>query len=279
MSKQKKKNEIQTIDLYKKYKEKISSPIILSNMNFKGGASKTASTALQSYELSNHDFKVLVIDNDPQANLTEFLLQEKEFSYDISNLILDNEVTEKCILSIKENLDIIPSTLNYIYLDELNRSNKAVYNILKKKIDEVKNEYDFIFIDVPPSININLKLAIHACTHINLVVQTKMPSFYGSKKLISWLESYLDEQDIDVNLIGIIQTLTEPKKNKHEEVRKVISDYYKELTYKNYVAYSDRMDYLNNYGITDTENDYWSRVMLSNFNKLNDEMLNKITSM
>ena len=106
-----------------------------------------------------------------------------------------------------------------------------------------------------------------------------MPSFYGSKKLISWLESYLDEQDIDVNLIGIIQTLTEPKKNKHEEVRKVISDYYKELTYKNYVAYSDRMDYLNNYGITDTENDYWSRVMLSNFNKLNDEMLNKITSM
>ena len=279
MSKQKKKNEIQTIDLYKKYKEKISSPIILSNMNFKGGASKTASTALQSYELSNHDFKVLVIDNDPQANLTEFLLQEKEFSYDISNLILDNEVTEKCILSIKENLDIIPSTLNYIYLDELNRSNKAVYNILKKKIDEVKNEYDFIFIDVPPSININLKLAIHACTHINLVVQTKMPSFYGSQKLISWLESYLDEQDIDVNLIGIIQTLTEPKKNKHEEVRKVISDYYKELTYKNYVAYSDRMDYLNNYGITDTENDYWSRVMLSNFNKLNDEMLNKITSM
>lgn len=279
MSKQKKKNEIQTIDLYKKYKEKISSPIILSNMNFKGGAAKTAATALQSYELSNHDFKVLVIDNDPQANLTEFLLQEKEFSYDISNLILDNEVTEKCILGIKENLDIIPSSLNYIYLDELNRSNKAVYNILKKKIDEVKNEYDFIFIDVPPSININLKLAIHACTHINLVVQTKMPSFYGSQKLISWLESYLDEQDIDVNLIGIIQTLTEPKKNKHEEVREVISDYYKELTYKNYVAYSDRMDYLNNYGITDTENDYWSRVMLSNFNKLNDEMLNKITSM
>ena len=277
MSKLKKMNEIQTINLFEKYKEKINSPIILSNMNFKGGAAKTAATALQSYELSNHNFKVLVIDNDPQANLTEFLLQDKEFNYDISNLILENEVTKKCIVNIKENLDIIPSSLNYIYLDELNRNNKAIYNILKNKLDDVKNEYDFIFIDVPPSININLKLAIHACTHINLVVQTKMPSFYGSQKLISWLEDYLDEQDIDVNLIGIIQTLTEPKKNKHEEVREVINDYYKDLTYKNYVAYSDRMDYFNNYGIT--ENDYWSKVMLSNFNKLNDEMLNKITLM
>lgn len=261
-------------DLYKKYNDKITDTVIISNMNFKGGSGKTATTAIQAYELSKNNFKVLVIDNDPQANITEFLLQEETFEKDISDMILNNEPVENCIMNIQENLDIIPATLNYVFIDDINRSNPSVYNLLKIKIESIKDNYDFIFIDVPPSININLKLALHACTHINLVVQTKMPSFYGSQKLISWLETYLDEKNIDINLIGIIQTLTEPKKNKHEEVREVISSYYEDLSYENYVAYSDRMDYFNNYGIT--EKDYWSKITLHKFNKLNDEMLSRL---
>lgn len=274
MTERKKIEDIKNINLFKKYNNQLTDTVIISNMNFKGGSGKTATTALQAYELSKNNFNVLVIDNDPQANLTEYLLQDKGFEKDISDMILENEPIDNCILNIKENLDIIPASLNYVYLDDINRNNTSIYNLLKIQIDKIKEKYDFIFIDVPPSININLKLALHSCTHINLVVQTKMPSFYGSQKLISWLETYLDKNNIDVNLTGIIQTLTDTNKNKHEEVREVISDYYGDLAFKNYVPYSDRMDYFNNYGIT--EKDYWSIVTLNNFNILNDEMLSRL---
>lgn len=266
--------EIKNIQLYDKFKDEIDDTIIISNMNFKGGSAKTATTAIQAYELSRHGFKVLAIDNDPQANLTEFLLQDKEFDNDISDLILQSEDIENCIVNVNDYLDIIPSSLNYVFVDDLERSKNSIYNILNSKINKVKNEYDFIFIDVPPSININLKLAIHSCTHINLVVQTKMSSFYGSQKLIQWLESYLDKNNIDIHLIGVIPTLTVPRKHKHKDVIDIIYNYYEDISYKNLVDYSDRVDHFNDYGID--ENDYWSKVTLNKFNKLNDEMLSKI---
>lgn len=270
-----KKLDMNFINLKDKYKEetKKRNTFIISNMNFKGGASKTTSTALQSYELSRNGFKVLVIDNDPQANLTEFLLQSRTFDLDISNVVLDDKNIEDCIMNVKDNLDILPSSLNYVYIDEVDRVRFNI-NKLKYQIDRIKDNYDFIFIDVPPSININLKLAIHCCTHINLVVQTKMPSFSGSKKLIQWLEYYLEENNIDVNLIGALPTLTHQMKEKHKNVLEVIRDEYETNTYENYIDYSDRIDTFNDFGITEKE--YWSERTLYKFNQINDEMLEKI---
>lgn len=270
-----KKLDMQFINLYTKYSKAIKKdkPFIISNMNFKGGASKTTSTALQSYELSRNGFKVLTIDNDPQANLTEFLLQSRTFNADISNVILEDENIEDCITNVKENLDILPSSLNYVYIDDVDRT-RFNTNKLKYQIDRVKESYDFIFIDVPPSININLKLAIHSCTHINLVVQTKMPSFSGSKKLIQWLEYYLEENKIDVTLIGALPTLTHQMKEKHKNVLEIIREEYGTDTYDNYVDYSDRIDTFNDFGIT--EDEYWSERTLYKFNQINNEMLEKI---
>jgi len=269
--------QLERVDLYDRFKEHLKTPIILSNMNFKGGSSKTATTVLQAYELSLNGFKVLTIDNDAQANLTEFLLQEREFEYDISDVLLNGVEIEKAIISATDNLDIIPSSLNYVYLDDINRSsysNKHILNSFKRKIDSIKHQYDFIFIDVPPSININIKLALEVCTDINIVVQTKMPSFFGSEKLISWLNSYLHENSLDINLIGVIRTLTDKNKLKHKEVYNLIYDHYKDLTYNNFVDYSDRIDYFSNHGID--ENEYWSKVVLRRFNDLNYEMLERI---
>lgn len=265
------------INLYDKYKSKILDTIILSNMNFKGGSSKTATTAIQAYELALNGFKVLTIDNDAQANLTEFLLQEKEFASDISDVLLQNYDIKDAIVSVTENLDILPSSLNYVYLDDVNRasySNKSIFRDFKEKIDSIKQSYDFIFIDVPPSININIKLALEVCTDINLVVQTKMPSFFGSEKLINWLDSYLEENNLDINLIGVIRTLTDKNKTKHKDVYNLIYEHYGDLTYSNYVDYSDRIDYFSNHGLDDTE--YWSKVVLNRFNQLNNEMLERI---
>lgn len=264
-------------NLKDEYLEKLQKdkPFVISNMNFKGGASKTVSTALQSYELSRNGFKILTIDNDPQANLTEFLLQDKEFDLDISDVLLNDKNIEDCITTVNEYLDILPSSLNYVYIDEVDKSRFNI-NKLKFQIDRIKHKYDFIFIDVPPSININLKLAIHCCTHINLVVQTKMPSFSGSKKLIQWLEYYLGENNIDVNLIGALPTLTHQIKEKHKNVLEVIRDEYGSITYDNYIDYSDRIDTFNDFGIT--EGDYWSERTLYRFNQINNEMIEKILS-
>ena len=128
--------------------------IVIANQ--KGGVGKTTTTINLSASLAKLNKKVLVIDMDPQGNTTSGLGVDKENAennvYDL--LLGECGIKEAIISNIYDNLSIIPSNINLAAAEiELIGIEEKEF-ILKKALDQVKNDYDFVLIDCPPSLNL-----------------------------------------------------------------------------------------------------------------------------
>src|SRR5699024_3388743 len=125
--------------------------------NFKGGVGKTTATAMFAYLLAKHNKKTLAIDFDPQANMTNFLFKSSDVTLDKGYTSLfesiKTENLSKAIIPLTDTLEIIPSDIDLIAFQELlpNDKKKRHY-LLYHVLNDVKNQYDYILIDVPPTI-------------------------------------------------------------------------------------------------------------------------------
>lgn len=132
---------------------------VVTFSNMKGGVGKTSLVLILAQYLANEKHKVLVIDMDPQANLTTRLLEQLEekelLAHNISTVLSGEKTLNRCILpSAFKNIDIVPShiVLN-VKKDEIKRF-PAVELMLKKQVEKIKDEYDFIVIDTPPDMDV-----------------------------------------------------------------------------------------------------------------------------
>ena len=142
---------------------------VLTTGNFKGGVGKTTNAVLTAYTLSNKGYKVLVVDLDPQANATELLFAtmtnvykiKPEFKETLFVSIQNNKISNS-LISVKENLDLLPSFTDlekYIdYLAELYDDDYSKDTHFSNLLNEIKENYDFIIIDVPPQLNLLILL-------------------------------------------------------------------------------------------------------------------------
>ncbi len=138
-----------------------SNPMIITVFNNKGGVGKTTMTINLAAALNRMGKKVLLVDIDPQANLTTGLgidpLEdvEKQGKKDIGNLLLEAKTKVDQVLYSKQwnqvALDVIPSHIRLSDMEPDLLKTIDVDNVLAKKLKKYKNEYDFIFIDPPPS--------------------------------------------------------------------------------------------------------------------------------
>jgi chromosome partitioning protein len=134
---------------------------IISFIMCKGGVGKTTSAFFTAIRLSNYGSKVLLIDGDPQGNLTSsFHLEKLGFTIDEETPVLSDIFSDKCsltdsILSVSEQLDIVPSTpmnanLESVFREKCKNPAKPIKRLLKPILDQ----YDFIIIDCAPSLNL-----------------------------------------------------------------------------------------------------------------------------
>ena len=131
---------------------------IIAIANQKGGVGKTTTSINLSACIAAKGKKVLVIDIDPQGNTTSgYGIEKNELENTIYELILGDCSIEDCILKeVLPNISILPSNVNLAAAEiELIGVEKKEY-ILKNEVDWVKDRYDFIIIDCPPSLNLPL---------------------------------------------------------------------------------------------------------------------------
>ena len=136
---------------------------IIAIANQKGGVGKTTTSINLSASLAAKGKKVLVIDTDPQGNTTSgFGIEKNELENTIYELLLGESKLEDCIIPLKfDNLSLVPSNVNLAGAEiELIGVDDKEF-ILKKAVDQVRDQYDFIIIDCPPSLNM---LTINAMT-------------------------------------------------------------------------------------------------------------------
>lgn len=240
---------------------------VLSFANFKGGVGKTSTTALVSYNLAKMGYKILLIDFDAQANLTSLMLKtaakDGEEIITIENSLMsvinDHESIEKSILHLLDNLDLVPNAVDFsVYTRFLERNFKEEIDkvsFFRKFMEPVRDKYDLIFIDVPPTLSLLNDSAFYACDDIVIVLQTQERSLIGSETFLDYLgDTLLDEFHADLDVIGVLPVLSNKISKIDNEILQSAKDLFgEENIFENKIAIMERVKRMDLTGITDKD--------------------------
>ncbi len=179
---------------------------IISIANVKGGTGKTNTTIGLAKELSKN-YKVLVVDNDPQSNITSILLNDiKEFDNTLYDVYLQKNIGfNDCIYEFQENFYIIPNCLNSMTLDLELSSKGNRENILLNKLHTIPNIFDFVIIDNSPFISLQMKNSLIISDLIICPIDNSSSSLQGYNMMMNTLKSLQDDNLISQKNICVLR--------------------------------------------------------------------------
>ncbi len=212
---------------------------VISLVNQKGGVGKTTSSINLAASLGVLKKKVLLIDLDPQGNTTTGVgINKADINKSIYDLIIDEATLDEVIVKTKfKNLYVIPATINLAGADiELIDKSKMEPTFvkgaqLKKHIDEIRDVFDFIIIDCPPSLGILTTNALTASDSVIIPVQCEFFALEGIMQLLNTI--MLAQKNLNPNLTieGVLLTMLDSRTNLGLEVVEDIKSYFKERVY------------------------------------------------
>ena len=216
---------------------------IIAIANQKGGVGKTTTAINLSACLAESGKKVLTIDTDPQGNTTSGLGVDKdELENTVYELMLDEcTIKESLVKTEFENLDLIPSNVNLAGAEiELLGINEKEY-ILKNAVDYIKDDYDFVIIDCPPSLNM---LTVNALTTANTVLVPIQCEYYALEGLSQLLHtiSLVKERLIEnLQIEGVVFTMYDARTNLSLQVVENVKNNLDTTIYKTIIPRSVRL--------------------------------------
>ena len=179
---------------------------IVSISNIKGGVGKTTTAAVLAAGLAEKGYRVLLIDSDPQTNLTMCFLQEQtdELSslYDIYG---DGESIDDVKVPVRDNLDLIIGDFELCNAD-IQFTKAGRLKMLKKAIKSIDGEYDFVIIDTPPNLGVLSLNAFIASDYMVVPMSADSFSLKGVRLLKETLDDVADETEKELPVAGILLT-------------------------------------------------------------------------
>ena len=188
---------------------------IIAIANQKGGVGKTTTSINLSASLAAKGKKVLVIDTDPQGNTTSgFGIEKNELEDTIYELILGECSIRDCIISnVIKNVSVVPSNVNLAAAEiELIGVDKKEF-ILKNEVDYVKDDYDFIIIDCPPSLNMLTINSMTTADSVLVPIQCEYYALEGLSQLIHTINLVKERLNPNLNIDGVVFTMYDSRTN------------------------------------------------------------------
>lgn len=228
---------------------------VISVANQKGGVGKTTTTINLSASIANRGYRVLIVDIDPQGNATSGLgIEKSSIKQDIYNVLIDEIPLKDTILHTStKRLDLVPATINLSGAETELISMMARETRLKSALDAVSNDYDFIFIDCPPSLG---QLSINAFTasdSILIPVQSEYYAMEGLSQLLNTIRLVQKHFNKDLSVEGVLLTMLDSRTNLGAEVVKEVQSYFDKKVYKTIIPRITKLAEAPSYGQPITE--------------------------
>ena len=229
--------------------------IVIANQ--KGGVGKTTTAINLSASLAESGKKVLLIDMDPQGNSTSGLgIEKDEKEYTIYELLLGECSIEDCLSeSICKDLIVVPSNINLAAVEiELIGTDGKEF-ILRDSVSSIKDKYDFILIDCPPSLNVLTINAMCTADTVLVPIQCEYYALEGLSQLMHTIELVKERLNPDLEIEGVVFTMYDARTNLSLEVVENVKEYLAQNIYKTIIPRNVRLAEAPSYGMPITKYD------------------------
>ena len=223
---------------------------VMAITNQKGGVGKTTTAVNLSACIAALEKKVLLLDIDPQGNATSGIgIDKKKIKYCIYDALINDIPAEKIIYkSVISKLDVIPATIQLAgaeieLVPTLSREVR-----LKKVIEGIRNRYDYIIIDCPPSLGLLTLNALTAADIVLVPIQCEYYALEGLGQLVNTINLVKKHLNSKLNIRGVILTMFDTRTNLSLQVAEEVKKYFGELVFDAVIPRNVRLSEAPSYG-------------------------------
>ena len=282
--------------------------------NMKGGVGKTTNSVMVAYQLAKMGYKTLVCDLDPQSNATQLLRRTYGLQHDGADLKIDKTMMvalseqdiKSAIVNIMGNLDLLPSSEDFkSYPDfleitfmpdkekiaenpsslqsEMSAVKEQRISYFAKQLEKVKDDYDVVVIDVPPTLSVFTDSAIYATDEIVIVLQTQQRSLDGAETFFEYLQQmYNSYEDVDFDILGVLPVLLKTRSGLDDQILEdAKEDFGEDALFEQIIHHMERLKRYDRTGIADhelTKADIHDRKIHYIYSELTKEIVERLKS-
>ena len=223
---------------------------VISIANQKGGVGKTTTAVNLSACLAQKGKRVLLIDTDPQGNATSGLGIESHTEKSVYNVLVDDmDIKETILSTMIKKLEICPANINLAGAEIELVSMVSRENRLKEALTKIREEYDYIFIDCPPSLGLITLNAFTASDSVLVPIQCEYYALEGLGQLINTIKLVQRHLNPELVIEGVILTMFDARTNLSTQVSREVEKYFGDKVFQTIIPRNIRLSEAPSHGL------------------------------